>query len=501
MASRATRNTLILLGSLILAVPFLVLVTRVGLAPMAKAGVVVRATARGTRHGATALRREILRCRSTVANPSKLPVSQFFEPERSEEATAVSSSPEEVGPGFLENEVFECSPSVESWQKFNASAVTAQDLINMIQSTIKTPEDALYWAYSLGRVGFFTTNGILGLIAARLTGSIDTQLGSRIAQGATSRIFQETITTFKQDLEWQKDGYFKRPFDLDPRHRQYNPRYVTSRMARFARESTGVLSRRFATESVNTSHWIANKLYPSYYQDTFHYQTDGWLSTDSAKVYEISTETLFLGRQDAMQRSSLVPFSKFMSNFKAENPNSIPKVLEVGAGTGRFATFLKDSYPDMELTVSELSPYYLEEARSNLNYWRRFSQQNNKDHGPPVRFMQAAAEELPVEDGSLDCVVSVYLFHELPPKARQAVFDEVARVLKPGGTFILTDSLQKGDRPILDVAIGGFSKWNEPYYASYLEESFVGLAEKTGVLAPGEKHLSSVTKCISFKRL
>eukprot|EP00954_Amorphochlora_amoebiformis_P004580 355504-Amorphochlora_amoeboformis.AAC.1 len=59
------------------------------------------------------------------------------------------------------------------------------------------------------------------------------------------------------------------------------------------------------------------------------------------------------------------------------------------------------------------------------------------------------------------------------------VFDEVARVLKPGGTFILTDSLQKGDRPILDVAIGGFSKWNEPYYASYLEESFVGLAEKT----------------------
>lgn len=48
-----------------------------------------------------------------------------------------------------------------------------------------------------------------------------------------------------------------------------------------------------------------------YYQDVnFHYQTDGWFSSDSAKVYEASTESLFLGRQDAMQRSTLVPISQ-----------------------------------------------------------------------------------------------------------------------------------------------------------------------------------------------
>ena len=35
-------------------------------------------------------------------------------------------------------------------------------------------------------------------------------------------------------------------------------------------------------------------------------QTDGWLSDASARVYEVSTETLFLGRQDAMQRQTLV---------------------------------------------------------------------------------------------------------------------------------------------------------------------------------------------------
>jgi tRNA A58 N-methylase Trm61 len=45
-------------------------------------------------------------------------------------------------------------------------------------------------------------------------------------------------------------------------------------------------------------------------------------------------------------------------------------MLEVGAGTGRFATFLRDNYPYATLTVSELSPFYLEEARNNMRYWQ-----------------------------------------------------------------------------------------------------------------------------------
>jgi hypothetical protein len=55
-----------------------------------------------------------------------------------------------------------------------------------------------------------------------------------------------------------------------------------------------------------------SKLYPRYFRHTFHYQKDGWFSRESAKVYDTSTETLFVGRQDAMQRHTLVPFAKFM---------------------------------------------------------------------------------------------------------------------------------------------------------------------------------------------
>ena len=71
----------------------------------------------------------------------------------------------------------------------------------------------------------------------------------------------------------------------------------------------------------------------------FTMQTDGWLSEQSAKVYEVSTETLFLGRQDAMQRQTLVPLAKWMSGRPASGRGV--RALEVAAGTGRFATFMK----------------------------------------------------------------------------------------------------------------------------------------------------------------
>ena len=70
-----------------------------------------------------------------------------------------------------------------------------------------------------------------------------------------------------------------------------------------------------------------------------HAQTDGWLSEQSAKVYEVSTETLFLGRQDAMQRQTLVPLHKHVMSRPAGATGL--RALEIAAGTGRFATFIK----------------------------------------------------------------------------------------------------------------------------------------------------------------
>ena len=67
-------------------------------------------------------------------------------------------------------------------------------------------------------------------------------------------------------------------------------------------------------------------------------------------------------------------------------------------------------------------------------------------------------------------VTCVYLFHELPAESRRKAAAEMARVLKPGGILVLTDSVQYGDRPEWDKMLGMFSKFNEPYYMSYISE-------------------------------
>lgn len=46
------------------------------------------------------------------------------------------------------------------------------------------------------------------------------------------------------------------------------------------------------------------------------------------------------GRQDAMQRQSLVPLRDFMLS-KGTTDGAGMQLLEIGSGTGRFATFVK----------------------------------------------------------------------------------------------------------------------------------------------------------------
>jgi ubiquinone/menaquinone biosynthesis C-methylase UbiE len=79
-------------------------------------------------------------------------------------------------------------------------------------------------------------------------------------------------------------------------------------------------------------------------------------------------------------------------------------------------------------------------------------------------------------------VMSIFVFHELPPKVRRIVFRECARVLKPGGRLVLVDSLQCGDQPNYEGLLELFPQnYHEPYYRIYTKEDFRALATACGL--------------------
>ena len=74
------------------------------------------------------------------------------------------------------------------------------------------------------------------------------------------------------------------------------------------------------------------------------------------------------------------------------------KALEVAGGTGRYMTFFRDNYPQIDATLLDLSPFYLEEARKNDDYFRKFFKSNDdraKTIEPsPLKLVQGNAENL-----------------------------------------------------------------------------------------------------------
>jgi len=204
---------------------------------------------------------------------------------------------------------------------------------------------------------------------------------------------------------------------------------------------------------------VDRSVYPAYYLQNFHYQTDGYLSDQSAELYDLQVDLLFNGAADAMRRRILAPLKQALSHGSAK-PQTL-KVLDVACGTGRTLKFIRSACPEVSLYGVDLSAPYLRKANQMLSPLP----------GALPQLIQANGEDLPYIDRYFHAVTSVFLFHELPYPARQRVINECFRVLKPGGTLILCDSIQKGDIPTITPMLNWFHQtFHEPYYQHYLED-------------------------------
>tara|TARA_B100000900_G_scaffold225055_1_gene191023 strand:+ start:1503 stop:2558 length:1056 start_codon:yes stop_codon:yes gene_type:complete len=205
---------------------------------------------------------------------------------------------------------------------------------------------------------------------------------------------------------------------------------------------------------------IEKEDYPNYYLRNFHHQTDGYLSDFSASIYDLQVDILFNGSANSMRRRILKPLKKGLENFD-DRKNSSIKILDVATGSGRTLKQLRGAFPKEKIIGIDLSDSYLKEASRHISDLE----------GDLIELVQGNAENLPFEDNSLQAVTCVFLFHELPRTVRIKVLNEFYRVLEPGGTLVLADSIQIIDSPnFINIMEGFYKNFHEPFYCDYIKD-------------------------------
>lgn len=305
----------------------------------------------------------------------------------------------------------------------------------------------------------------------------------RSPPGERQRIRAAFLDLFVQDRENIAAGLYPAPDDVSPRHAFQ----ALSASRRFFQDLPRVDKRRVARNGVEVRQHRGNEAnrYPAYYLQNFHYQTDGWLSRDSARLYDMQVEVLFAGAADAMRRVAL---GSLVRGLRGRDQRGV-RYCDVACGSGRFMAQVLRALPRIAASGVDLSPAYIDEARSRLAPWSS------------VVLNTGNAEALAMDDASLDAATCIYLFHELPPVVRRRVAHELARVVKPGGVLVFTDSLQIGDHPDLNQMLEYFPVgFHEPFFNSYQREDLAALFGEAG-FSVEETRLAFLTKVIRLRRV
>jgi SAM-dependent methyltransferase len=149
---------------------------------------------------------------------------------------------------------------------------------------------------------------------------------------------------------------------------------------------------------------------------------------------------------DALSDRAVESFAGVGNPFSLRGLEPGERVVDVGSGAG-FDSFIAAGQVGASGAVVgvDMTPEMLEKSRAAAD-------ELGLGH---VEFREGLAEELPVEDGWADAVISNGVINLCADK--RAVFDEIHRVLKPGGWLQFAD-IANG-RPVPPEALRDIDLW------------------------------------------
>ena len=105
-------------------------------------------------------------------------------------------------------------------------------------------------------------------------------------------------------------------------------------------------------------------------------------------------------------------------------------ILEIGCGSARLARQLLVRYPACRVTGIEVDAVQHEK---NLSHPQT-----------GLQFLQASAAQLPFDADSFDMAMMLKSLHHVPLNSMDRALNEVARVLRPGGLFYVSEPIYAG---------------------------------------------------------
>jgi ubiquinone/menaquinone biosynthesis C-methylase UbiE len=228
-----------------------------------------------------------------------------------------------------------------------------------------------------------------------------------------------------------------------------------------------------------------NVSYPDYYNVPFHAYDEGNMCWKAA--FEAYSATYAMALR-VWKNEKLTPetahnrlrgsFHNILSQYLSF---PITNVLDVGCSVGistlALHRYLSQQQKEKVNTIGlDLSPYMLAVAKQN-DLKQEISQ-----------WVHGLAEKTDFEDNYFDLITVQFLLHELPNQATKDIFQEIFRILKPGGYVAIVDNNPRSKviqnlPPALFLLMKSTEPWSDEYYTFEVEETLknIGFDYKTTI--------------------